>query len=207
MIKFLAVLIFTLIISSCSGISYQQVYPLLKQATVGAPDFIVTQEFINKKKFSFIKARFGKGRPVIMVLAGVDDSNIFQWISAKGEMLYTLNGKVIRSYGLPFNISYLRNVSPVFNTPGLIKTPLKLMNPNAYVTNNLLTTSEGIETLNFINPIKVKKYIIRSTINELNWSKENIYYLDLNTNYVIKTTQYLHPNLPKLEIEFYFKFS
>ena len=106
MIKFLPVLIFTLLISSCSGISYQQVYPLLKQATVGAPDFIVTQEFINKKKFSFIKARFGKGRPVIMVLAGVDDSNILQWISAKGEMLYTLNGKVIRSYGLPYNISY-----------------------------------------------------------------------------------------------------
>ncbi len=205
MIKFLPVLIVASIISSCSGISYQQVYPLLKQATVGAPELIITQEFINKKKYSFIKARFGKGRPVIMILVDADDSNILKWISSEGEMLYTLNGKVIRSYGLPYNISYLRNVSPRFNAPGL-NTPLKLMNPDAYVTNNLIPVSEGVETLNFINPIKVKKYIVRSSINELNWFKDNIYYVDQNTKNVVKTTQYLHPNLPKLEIEFYFKF-
>jgi hypothetical protein len=206
MIKLAVSLIFLMLISSCKGISYQQVYPLIKAATIGSPDLIITQDLANSQEFSFIKARFGKGPGVIMVLVAVDDSNIYQWASADEEMLYTLNGKVIRSYGLPYNISYLRNISPGFYSQGEFNTTLRLMNPNAYVTNNLIPISDEVEILNILNPIKVKKYIIKSTINELNWSRENIYYVDINTNSVLKTTQYLHPNLPKLDIEFYLKF-
>jgi hypothetical protein len=186
--------------------SYQQVYPLIKAATIGSPDLIITQDFADSQDFSFIKARFGKSPGVIMVLVAKDDSNIYQWVSTDGEMLYTLNGKVIRSSGLPYNISYLRNISPGFYSQDGFDTTLRLMNPDAYVTNNLISISDEVETLNILNPIRVKKHIIKSTINELNWSRENIYYVDLNTKNVLKTTQYLHPNLPKLDIEFYLKF-
>lgn len=207
MIKLAVSLIFLVLISSCKGISYQQVYPLIKAATIGSPDLTITQEYVDSKAFSFIKARFGKGPGVIMVLVAVDDSNIYQWVSVDGEMLYTLNGKVIRSTGLPYNISYLRNISPGFYSQDAFNTTLRLMNPDAYVTNNLVSISNEVETLNLLNPMKVKKHIIKSTINELNWSRENIYYVDLKTNNVVKTTQYLHPNLPKLDIEFYLKYS
>lgn len=206
MIKLAFFLILLGLISSCSGISYQQVYPLIKAATIGSPDLIITQEYADSQEFSFIKARFGKGSGVIMVLADIDDSNIYQWVSADGEILYTLNGKVIKSSGLPYNISYLRNINPGFYSQTGFNTKLRLMNPDAYVTNNLISISEEVEMLNLLSPTKVKKYIIKSTINELNWSRENIYYADLNTNNVLKTTQYLHPNLPKLDIEFYLKF-
>tara|TARA_B100001113_G_C21047132_1_gene595045 strand:- start:508 stop:1128 length:621 start_codon:yes stop_codon:yes gene_type:complete len=206
MIKLAVSLIFLSLISACSGISYQQVYPLIKAATIGSPDLIITQEYSDSQEFSFIKARFGKGPGVIMVLVAVDDSNIYQWVSADDEILYTLNGKVIKSSGLPYNISYLRNIGPGFYSYAGFDTTLQLKNPSAYVTNNLISISEEVETLNLLSPTKVKKYIVKSTINELNWSRKNIYYVDLSTNNVLKTTQYLHPNLPKLDIEFYLKF-
>lgn len=206
MIKVAVSLVLLNLMSACSGISYQQVYPLIKAATIGSPDLIITQEYFDSQEFSFIKARFGKGPGVIMVLVDVDDSNIYQWVSADEEILYTLNGKVIKSSGLPYNINYLRNISPGFYSRTGFNTTLQLMNPDAYVTNSLMPISEEVETLNLLGLTKVKKHIIKSTINELNWSRENIYYVDLDANNVLKTTQYIHPNLPKLDIEFYLKF-
>ena len=61
MIKFAVSMIFLGLISSCSGISYKQVFPLIKAATIGSPDLIITKEFAESQEFSFIKARFGKG--------------------------------------------------------------------------------------------------------------------------------------------------
>jgi len=206
MINLKIALITTLLISSCAGISYQQVFPLIKGATIGYPDLIITQDMIDSRTSSFMKARFGRGREVIMVLSSIDSSGIFEWVSADGEILYTLNGKVLRTSGLPHNISYIRNISPVFYSQETITTPAKLMNPMAYVTFTLESASNEVVQIDLPNPIDVRKFVINSSINELNWTKENIYYVDLDTNFVLKTTQYLHPRLPKLEIEYYLKF-
>ena len=206
MINLKVTLITALLISSCAGISYQQVFPLIKGATIGYPDLIITQDILDSRTSSFMKARFGRGAGVIMVLASVDNSGIFEWVSEDGEILYTLNGKVIRTSGLPYNISYMRNISPTFYSQGTITTPVKLINPLAYVTLTLETASDEIVQIDLPSPIDVRKFVINSSINELNWTKENIYYVDLDTNFVVKTTQYLHPRLPKLDIEYYLKF-
>ncbi|MDA9306902.1 YjbF family lipoprotein [Gammaproteobacteria bacterium] len=206
MINLKIVLITALLISSCSGISYQQVFPLIKGATIGYPDLIITQEIIDSRTSSFIKASFGRGRGVIMVLASIDSSGIFEWVSEDGEALYTLNGKVIRTSGLPYNMSYVRNISPKFYSKETVTTPAKLMNPLAYITFILEPASDEVAQIDLPNPIDVRKFVINSSISELNWTRENIYYVDLDTNIVIKTIQHLHPRLPKLEIEYYLKF-
>jgi hypothetical protein len=206
MINLKIVLITALLISSCSGISYQQVFPLIKGATIGYPDLIITQDIIDSRTSSFIKASFGRGRDVIMVLASIDSSGIFEWVSEDGEILHTLNGKVIRTSGLPYNMSYIRNISPKFYSKETITTPAKLMNPLAYITFILEPVSDEVVQIDLPNPIDVRKFVINTSISELNWTRENIYYVDLDTNIVVKTTQYLHPRLPELEIEFYFKF-
>lgn len=206
MINLRIVFFTSLLISSCAGISYQQVFPLIKEATIGYPDLVITQEILESRTTSFMKARFGKGRGVIMVLSSIDSSGVFEWVSADGEILYTLNGKVIRTSGLPHNISYTRNISPLLNSEETISTPVKLMNPIAYVTFVLKSIDNQNMQIDLPNPIDVKKLTIIASIDELNWSRENIYYVDLDTNFVVKTTQYLHPKLPKLEIEYYLKF-
>lgn len=206
MINLRIVLFTSLLICSCSGISYQQVFPLIKGAAIGYPDLVITQEILESRTTSFMKARFGKGRGVIMVLSSIDSSGVFEWVSADGEILYTLNGKVIRTSGLPHNISYMRNISPLLNSEETISTPVQLMNPIAYVTFVLKSIDNQNMQIDLPNPIDVKKLTIISSIDELNWSRENIYYVDLDTNFVVKTTQHLHPKLPKLEIEYYLKF-
>ena len=206
MINLKIVLITALFISSCAGISYQQVFPLIKGATIGYPDLIITQDIIDSRTSSFMKASFGRGRGVIMVLSSIDSSGIFEWVSEDGEILYTLNGKVIRTSGLPYNISYMRNISPIFYSKETIATPAKLMNPLAYITFILEVASDEVVQIDLPNPIDVRKFVINSSISEFNWTRENIYYVDIDTNIVVKTTQYLHPRLPKLEIEYYLKF-
>jgi len=208
MIRFKALLFAVFITSSCNQISYKQIVPLIKEATIGAPVMPITQDIIDSKPYSFIKARFGKGAGVIMVLASIDQSNLFEWVSADGERLYTMNGKILRTTGLPYNINYLNNMSPAFYSKKTITTKVKLLDPMAYVTKKLIPIESRKElvTINHPEPISTTKHIVRSTFEELKWSKDDIYFVDTRTGFVIKSIQHLHPNLPKLEIEYYLKF-
>ena len=65
---FTIVLSVLLLSSSCSYISYSNAIPLIKSATIGNDGIELTNEFIARQPYSFIRVDLGKGPNIIMVL-------------------------------------------------------------------------------------------------------------------------------------------
>ena len=202
MTKLQNIFVILLLFSSCSVTTYSELVPLIKTAAIGTPDIEINQDFIDSIEYSFARVRLGRSSTAVLVLSTIDD-NIFTWVSSSNEKIYTHNGKVIRTEGLAYNFeSYnfkLFNIETVIaqNTLSYQKD-IFFNNPNAFVSQfinlNILEHSDGV--------IKIGE---KAKANGFKWTVTNTYWLDPNTRLPIKSHQYIHPYLPKIEIDYYFK--
>jgi hypothetical protein len=202
MIKFtLQSLLPLLMMTSCSFISYNQVIPLMKQSVIGSPDIELTKEFIDEQRYSFIRVDLGKGANIIMVLLDIE-SNFYTWVSATGEKLITYNGKVVRSEGLIYN---LRHINPesfkLFSSSGFNAGTFNLMleNPKAFVEQEFKITLIDSSK----DPLLFEEEI---NVSILNRNYSNYYWLDRKSGRVTKSKQLIHPKLPKIRIDYVYKF-
>jgi hypothetical protein len=185
-----------LILSSCSYISYSDALPLIKTAIVGVEDIEITDEFIAQQEYSFAKFKMGRSGIAILTLAYIND-DIFEWVSSTNEKIYTYNGKIIKTEGLINNINILNIddlIESSFETGKQYSVLVNLTNPQALVeqksqytfTSNLITETVFIPSLN-------KNF-------------ENFYYINDSNGRIVRTIQSIHPRLPKIEIDFYYKY-
>lgn len=184
-----------LAISSCSYISYSDAVPLIKTALVGVEDIEITDEFIAKREYSFAKFKMGRSGVAILTLAYINDG-IFEWVSSTNEKIFTYNGKIIRTEGLVNNINILNIddlIGPSYGANKQYSLLVKLTNPSAVVEHR----SQYTFTKNLIT----EKVFIPS----LNKNFENLYYVSQSNGRIAKTIQIIHPRLPKIEIDFYYK--
>jgi hypothetical protein len=198
MIKKLFLLLFLL--QSCAFISYNQIIPLIKSATVGEEDIELSAEFISQQPYSFIRVDLGKGANIIMVLQKIRDG-VYTWVSSEGEKIETFNGKVIRTSGLIHNIDIInfkdfKYFSPSNSYSGTFNIMLK--DPSAFVEQEfIISLIEGDDNLLFEERIKLKI---------LNASYSNFYTLDIRSGMPISSKQKIHPMLPEFKIDFIYKY-
>lgn len=185
-----------LMLSSCSYISYSDTLPLIKTALVGVDDIEITDEFIAQREYSFAKFKMGRSGIAILTLAYVNDG-IYEWVSSTNEKVFTYNGKIIKTEGLINNINIL-NINDLiessFGTKKQYSFLVNLTNPGAIVEHN----SQFIFHSNLI--------IESVSIPSLNKNFENFYYINNSNGKIVRTIQSIHPRLPKIEIDFYYKY-
>lgn len=188
--------------TSCSFISYNQVAPLMRQAVIGSPDIDLTPQFIADQQYSFIRVDLGKGANIIMVLQDIN-ANFYTWVSATGEKLVTYNGKIISTNGLIFN---QKHINPqrfkLLSSVGTSNTgtfDLMLDNPRAFLEQEFKITL----VKNLDDSLLFEEEIITPVLNS---HYSNFYWLDKNSGKVIKSKQSIHPKLPKIRIDFVYKF-
>ena len=201
-------LIFTLIvISSCSYIDYGQLPATIKDSIYGR-DIVIDDEFYNAQKYSFAKIRIGKSIVAIAVLASASKEK-YIWISQDGARIHTNNGRITKTVGLQHNVSILDGSQNIkltsfvnFESSKLNKrnTLLELSNPHAIIAQEFTLTEKGIDSEYFDSMLYKEDF----TSGKLAFSGSNYYWVDPKGR-VIKTEQFIHPNLPKVVIEFYFK--
>jgi len=193
MIKKLALV--GLVLSSCSYISYSDTLPLIKTALVGIDDIEITDEFIAEREYSFAKFKMGRSGIAILTLAYVNDG-IFEWVSASNEKIFTYNGKIIKTEGLINNINIL-------NIDDLIES--------SYMTNKQYSFLVNLTNPSAIVEHKSQYAFNRSLITEsvfipsLNKNFENFYFINDSNGRIVRSIQSIHPRLPKIEIDFYYK--
>jgi len=196
------------LISSCGNlpITYIQNFSSVNSAIFGFPDMDITEEVYDDYEYSFIKVRFGRGPVSILILAYVED-NVYEWSGLDDVSIFTLNGRVIKTIGLQSNIEM---ISPIAKPPSAAMDyyeSINFYNPdlfsatlNSSVTSNPDTfTKFGIK----FNALRVREDV---AIELINWKRSNYYYYNLDSNLVERTKQYLHPRLPVIHIEFFYKF-
>ena len=197
MTKLMAIIIL-IIISSCSYINYAQIIPLARTAVIGVPDADLQE--VDKFDFSFARMRMG-GRSSIFTLNKVENNNTFVW-SNSSVKIYTRYGRVIRTEGLLHNSYILTNhnnldLKSINIQSG--KISIMLEDPEAYIEQMIYR--DKFENEEFINVFE------KVISNPIRWSHTNEYKFSKNLNMVTYTKQYIHPNLPALEIEFFYKFN
>ena len=204
MTKFLFTL---LVISSCSYIDYGQLPATIKESIYGR-DIVIDDEFYNSQKYSFAKIRIGKSIVAIAVLASASKEK-YVWISQDGARIYTNNGRITKTVGLQNNISILDGSQNIKLTSFINyessksyrrNTLLELSNPHAIISQEFILTEKGIDNEYFNSMLYAEVF----TSGKLAFSGINYYWVDPRGR-VIKTEQFIHPNLPKVVIEFYFK--
>jgi Protein of unknown function (DUF2886). len=186
-------------LSNCSIVSYSEVIPLAKLAIIGADDIEITEEFINSKQFSFAKVKIGRSAIAIFSLIKIDENGSFEWISGEGEMLTTYNGKIIKLQNSIYNMEFINfsNFKPFLSKESnLLNYDLILLNPMAFVTQEaVLSSQQHNQNTKFYESVVTEGF---------KWDFENEYLYNSNGR-IIYTRQLIHPKVPEIEIDFYYK--
>ena len=175
--------------------------PLVRDLIVGGKSIELSDSYISNQPYSFLRADFGQGSNVIMVLQKIENG-FYTWTSEYQEKITTYNGKIIKTQGLKHNIEILspskfkyfsnsNNYTGEFNT--LLKEPIAFLEQQFAIS-----MIEQGETLLFEEKIYIEP---------LNKRYSNFYWLDGKTGQAVKTKQKIHPNLPTIRLDFIYLFS
>jgi|TARA_B110000438_G_scaffold303771_1_gene367220 hypothetical protein len=193
-----------LLISSCSFVEIKDIPAYSKLFIFGAPDIVITNEYYLEKPFSFAKVKLGRSGVVILSLRSIDKGT-YSWIGEDGTRIYTRNGKIIQTFGLDHNVSYLTEWNYPFTLSYFKATSeIQLGNPTALLSQQSTLSFSHEELINLEKDYQAKVFIEAFTSNQFKWSEENMYWVS-ERGRVIKSIQKIHPNLEEIEITFYYK--
>tara|TARA_B100000886_G_C20410368_1_gene486745 strand:- start:299 stop:886 length:588 start_codon:yes stop_codon:yes gene_type:complete len=183
-------------ISNCAYISYNEVIPLARNAIFGVEKIKVDENLIESTEYSFARVNVGRSASVIMILEKIDADNNYHWISSDSEKLITANGKIIKTRDLIYNFEAINHSFSLEETRG--NYDVMFYDPQAFVEQEFFIKEEEREDNN-------RKYVEIIFNVPLKTTWKNIYKVD-DLNFVIYTKQKIHPKLPVIEMDIYYKF-
>jgi hypothetical protein len=196
MIKNFSFILICLFIVSCSFLKYDDIVVISKQALFGVPKVDVNDDLLSSFSESILILNIGKIQSAILTLQKIDNGRYF-WKSDTFETVITDRyGKIHSTYGLQYNNEVIKSDFNLMSKS--FKSLVIFKNPDALVEQN-------VELLVNFNSDGYKELHESIEINSLNLSWKNFYEYD-EFDFPIRTTQKTHPNLPKIEMSFYFKF-
>ena len=196
-----------LFLTSCGNlpITYIQNFSSVNSVVFGFPDYEVTEEIFNDYENSFIKVRFGRGPHAILILAYAED-NVYEWIGADSVKIYTLNGRIIKTVGLDSNIEILRPSDNIFLASDVYET-VNLFNPDLISSTIHRSMNSRKATIKKLGrSIQVNRIEESFDLDLIGWSGVNLYYQNTTTGQIESSEQRIHPRLPIVKIEYYFKY-
>lgn len=195
-------------LSGCGNlpITYLQNFSEVNNVIFGFPDYKITKDIFESYDNSFMKIRFGRGPHAILILAYIED-DVFEWVGADDVRIFTSNGRIIRTVGLPHNFELQDYSSNNFKSSNTSYEIVNLYNPDLYLAKmeRKFYIKEG-QLQKFGNTININRITERFKIESIGWSNENIYYQNTETLEIEKAEQNIHPRLPTLKIEYYIKY-
>ena len=204
MIRLLFVILF---LSSCGNlpITYLQNFSTVNSVVFGFPEYEITEEVFNEYDNSFIKVRFGRGPHAILVLAYVEN-NVYEWVGADNVQIFTLNGRIIKTVGLTNNFEILKPTSNIFSSSDVYET-INLYNPDLFSSNIHRSMNSREATIKKLGrKIQVNRIEESFDLDLIGWTGVNLYYRNTSSNQIESSEQRIHPRLPIVKIEYYFKY-
>ena len=203
-----------LFLCSCSAIDsgriapgYAQAYTAIKNALVGYENNLLTQELINEIPYASAVLKIGKGPEGLIILESINDINS-TWVSADGVYLTIQNGKIVRTEGLPNNLTNF--IHPFkSNFPGNINSDVNMHYFYYSYDKPFLSDlrvearleNKGREVVQVFQKDMELTLIEEKIENKsIRWKATNKYWVD-DSNFVWRSEQSISPKLPKLILE------
>jgi hypothetical protein len=179
----------------------------LRVATVGFRDADVKKDYVEKLPYATMLTRIGKGPRSLMVLAE-KNGNDLSWIAADRTVLITRHGRILRTAGLPKNLTGTRFQidDPL---PGLFSAPplsilryvdFKERNHYGIVVESRFVRESTEPVTVFDTAFACVRYVEHNRCATLDWSFDNYYWLDARSGLVRKTVQTVSPDVPAIEM-------
>ena len=200
-------LFFILFLTSCGNlpITYLQNFSSVNSVVFGFPEYEITEEIFDEYDNSFIKVRFGRGPHAILVLAYVEN-NVYEWVGADNVQIFTLNGRIIKTAGLTNNFEILRPSNDIYSSSEVYET-INLYNPDLISSTIHRSMNSRKATIKKLGrSIQVNRIKESFDLDLIGWSGVNLYYQNITTGQIESSEQRIHPRLPTIKIEYYFKY-
>lgn len=190
------------ILQGCAT-AYDEIFVLIKNQTLGYPNQSITLDAFKDAEFSFITFKVGRNPKVKLVLSSIQN-DIYEWVSSDMHTIHTYNGLIIKTSGLPHNI-FLRNFRAFdpslltdfnavlqYDKPILVGAPIGL---------SYQSKKNKPDTNIYSN---ISSYFYLREVESIGWKSKDEYWYSQGS--LIYSKQKIHPLMPKIEIEFFYKF-
>ena len=194
MIYIIRFLILAILGTSCSSVSYSEIFTIGKNVLV-PNDFIITEDFISQQKFSFIKVSFGRNSNAIFVLSKINPDGSLRWVSSNQEIIITLKGKILE----------LVNISHDYKIYGFDKN-FNDSDKEYFIHYPRLNTSIEVKS-SLTNEVDIDGVSIKEDVfvKTLDWKFQNTYKFN-SSGVTTYSKQKIFPNSKHVEIYYYFKY-
>jgi len=189
---------------------FRNIVDVAKIVTSGVPDPPIDRQEIANLPYATIAAKLGKGQKAILVLS-TDQEGDLSWVAGDGGVLVTREGRLVKTAGFEENLrqTVIEADDPLASgktdIDGMtLNRTVDLMVKQSYVPIPVTSTfkvmgPEKIEIAGLqFDTVLVKEHNVSQTIN---WSYDNLYWMDPYDGFVWKSRQYFARDLPAVEIE------
>lgn len=208
MTKVSLIALLVIIISSCGVIRAPEYINLFSNLFFGADNFEIDKEFYDAQKFSFAKVSIGRNRVAIVTLGFVKEDTL-EWYTSTQAGLFTQNGKIVSMIEFPNDFRAEVAEKLIFDRKNnqVNSVNLYLQDPDGFFMQNTLLEFERDEEIKYLKgSIKTELYSESVQTNSLKWKFVNKYWIDPSSGMVLKTEQTVHPRLPKIKTEYFYKY-
>jgi hypothetical protein len=207
-----AILMAGILLDGCQVIDPDtaQISEELYHAVIGHGEPI-SRETAAAVTFASIGVALGSNDQAMLVL-GTETGGELHWFSSNGVMIATRDGRIVSTAGLPFNLGRAGALAsgpsggpgqlrPITNTAYLLQYDLPDLQLYSLVA-QCQAHDEGSETIEIIGAqIETRHVVEDCEIKSLEWSFENEFWMDRDTNYIWRSIQIVHPKLPAIAID------
>jgi len=212
MIKRSAKYILIFLLSSCSidlfeQFSYRDIFLFYKGYISGFPSDTISKEVFDKYEYSFANVKIGRGAASTVVLAYIKDG-VYEWRSNDGIKIYTYNGMIIETAGFVSDFKTdAFNILDASSQGTKFITHMAFKNPDLYrskIENKIFKHKTHTALIDRLGGEINAEILTHSfSLPIIKWKATNQYYT--YEGKVIRSEQYIHPNMPSVRMDFYLK--
>ncbi|MGH6717815.1 MAG: YjbF family lipoprotein [Alphaproteobacteria bacterium] len=197
-------------LAACGPTIYEDAGSAFQLLVTGAPDVPVTRDQIRQIPYATLRAKVANGQRSVLVLFRYDGADL-HWMSADRIALTTRAGRLVKTAGLPSNLRASDVVggdpvsSGLHHLAGPVrKTRLVDIEPGARygIPIEMTLEPEAEETIEILDltydTIRVRE---RCHAPLLEWSFDNVYWVERSNGFVWRSTQYFAPEFDPVELE------
>lgn len=189
--------------SSESGTDISDLWKIAK-ISLGSDDQEVTLQQAASTPYASIGVRLGKNPQQILVLAS-DNGQQQLWTSAARIAVLTQNGRVIRTAGLPKNLSGFapragQQIAPIAGNS--VSYLADFADMGAYsIEVSCHAVAAGAESINILGATINADHVDEECLApKIGWAFTNSYWVDPSGKITWRSIQYFHPETDPLEI-------
>jgi hypothetical protein len=179
-----------------------------KLAVIGQSDAQLPVQKIEQLPYASAYLKVGKAPQAFVVLA-TSENDQQKWVTADKNMIVTDHGRIVKTIGFGEDITYIENLKSDPLALGLLKpeTPKQWHTKATWAQifrggYELVSEFEykGIEQTTILEkPRSLARFDEKIVVPALGQSYTNIYWLNPDNGWVVKTLQYMGPSLAQVQ--------